>query len=76
MICPKCGKEFSDKVWRVHKERCNGGEYAVRIEEEKEERRTEVSPNKEDLLALADQMGIEVDRRWGVARLTEAINEH
>jgi len=74
MICPKCGNEYSMKVWRVHKERCTGGES---VQEEKEERRQEVAVDemgRDELLDLADQMGIEVDRRWGVKRLLEAIS--
>jgi hypothetical protein len=75
MKCVKCGREFSDKVYRVHRGRCNGIQ-------EKQEEKTETTAieiadfDKDDLIDYAEGMGLEIDRRWGKARLVEAIQEN
>lgn len=33
MKCDKCGKEYSHKVWMVHKKICKGADVAVECEE-------------------------------------------
>jgi len=77
MRCAKCGREFSDKVWKVHRERCNGIQ-----EKQEEETTTETTAieiadyDKDDLIDYAEGMGIEIDKRWGKARIVETIQEH
>ena len=79
MVCPKCGKEYSDKVWRVHKERCHA---EVRKEEKEATAvtRAEVvehvaeNHSKAELIEIAEMAGIDIDKRWGKERIAEAIN--
>lgn len=79
MICETCGNEYSLKVWRIHKDRCKRG---GRVQKEKEEGRQEVSlddisivgnMSKAELIEMAEEFGIEIDRRWSKARIAEAL---
>lgn len=79
MVCPKCGKEFSDKVYRVHKERCKDN-----VQERQEKGQTEVRASalvhteenhtKDELIELAELAGIDIDKRWGKHRIVQALN--
>jgi hypothetical protein len=69
-------------VWRLHRDRCKGNENAV--QERQEERRSPVGIDdieviddmrKVELIALADDMGIEIDKRWTKAHIADAIHE-
>ena len=83
MICEKCGQNFSRTVWRIHRERCQGKIPAVEQEAEPVEARS-VSVDdidviedmsKDQLIELAEEFGIEVDGRWGKARIIEALEQ-
>lgn len=75
MVCKKCGNDYSIKVWHVHKERCNG------VQKKQTEAKAEATEavdlsalSKEELMDYADEMGVEIDRRWGAPRIIDAIN--
>ena len=62
MICPKCNKEFSPKVWKIHVSKCG-----AQPEENKEE------IELKELRKLAKEQGIE--RYWlkSVATLKDEL---
>lgn len=75
MVCKKCGTDYSHKVWQVHKERCNG------VQEKQEKAKaapkavdTFEAFEKDDLIEYAEALGVEIDKRWGKARIIDAIN--
>lgn len=50
---------------------CPSKEQLERVQEETSEL---AAMSKDELLALAEQRGITVDRRWGIDRLRSAVN--
>ena len=76
VICNKCGKDYSYKVWQVHRYRCKCVEQAPVVDESPSEKRETIdldSMSKNELLEYADERGIEVDRRYGASKLREVI---
>jgi hypothetical protein len=78
MICSKCGNDYSLKVWRVHRYRCNGVEELPVVDEspvKQKEKAVDLDEmSKNELLEYADEHGIEVDRRYGAHKLREVIS--
>ena len=71
MICPHCGRDFSDKVWRIHKERCK-----PKVSQSRKEAINKLMDEytKDGLIEIAQTAGVKVDKRWGKARIVEALN--
>jgi hypothetical protein len=60
MICNKCGKEFSKKIWKIHREICTGNKAQKDdVIEEKQEIDTILSKDEEQFLRQkAKDLGI------------------
>jgi hypothetical protein len=67
MTCPKCGNEFSLKVYRIHAAECHG------LDAENGAPESGGEYTKDQLLDMADLYGVEVDRRWGIKRIREVL---
>jgi len=81
MICPRCGDDYSMKVWRIHKERCSGGKRVDHTAAAYDSRGgaaedLAATHTKDELVEMADFVGVEIDRRWGKARIAEALHDN
>lgn len=68
MICPHCGQDYSDKVYRIHKDRCRPTARQTAVVH------TEENHTKDELIELADLAGVDIDKRWSKHRIVEALN--
>ena len=60
MICPKCGKEFSEPILPFHVERCGKETKKEEVKEEVKEKKIE-QMNKEELIAKAKELEIVIE---------------
>lgn len=61
MICTKCGVEYSDKVYRIHKNICKGKDVVEEheeLEQETEELQAELEESEDAIRAKAKEAGI------------------
>lgn len=67
MICKKCGQDYSPKIHAIHKHRCVAPQKETVVV-------PETVDDKDALIAEAKERGIDVDRRYSVARIKELLD--
>ncbi len=72
MKCNKCGRDYSFKVWQIHRERCSGIQ-----EKEKEQAKAEEVDEfeRQNLIEFAGKHDIKIDRRWTTQRIRAVVEE-
>jgi len=71
MKCNKCGRDYSFKVWQIHRERCN-----VQRQETQEREDSQVDEfERQNLIEFAGTHDIKIDRRWTTERIRAVVEE-